>query len=310
MASTRSRLTLCTLFLLATLTIGTISSAFAVEYSVWDWWTNKQGGGGMLDLNGKLVEPPWGNAFSGITTDNLWDLMTYNQGFTVPDNPLGDPSKAWLHVEFAGHREFNYFGWYEPTLSGAGPFTRHQIFDGNVDNNGDPNGVESADILLTPGQKIGFYLDYVPAGKSLEPGDAGYDPALSFFTEDGRNGDDATPSADDLNRSGGPVNAWGTTGFRHVRVFKDPTEPSGMGWIMAWEDQPMTLDGYDYAGAWDPTDTSSLDWAKGPEPDYNDMIIRFRFEGIPPPGTPELSTWLLLGLSLAAVPVLRRRRRS
>ncbi len=299
-------------FVLVALLVGTVPAA-AVEYSVWDWWTNNQGAGGMVDLDGNTVTPPWNNSQSTATTADLWNLMTYDQYFTVPSvpAPAANNIRAYLHVEWSAHREYNYFGWYEPVLPGSGDITRHQLFTGAADGSS-PDGTVSDTIEVTAGQQIGFYLDYVPVGRSLTPDNPLYDPAASYFTEDDRNGDDATPSLDSENRDGGPANAWGTEGYRHVRVFKDPRASIFDGWsyILAWEDLPMTTKNYDYAGAW--ADDSALDWARPTEPDYNDFIVRieFRFEEDLPTDTPELSTWLLLGLSLAAVPVLRRRRRS
>ena len=76
---------------------------------------------------------------------------------------------------------------------------------------------------------------------------------------------------------------------------------------------------YDYTGAWtkDPdgnasTDDGPLGWYAPTEPDYNDFICSFRFykETFDDNITPELSSIALLGLSLAGIPVLRRRRRS
>jgi hypothetical protein len=99
----------------------------------------------------------------------------------------------------------------------------------------------------------------------------------------------------------------------HVRVFD--SEMCIDSWVLAWEDQPMTTTNpvvYDYAAAWDKSN-EPLKWhyETGEEPDYNDMILTFTW--VDDDGncqTPELSTIVLLGLSLAAVPVLRRRRRS
>jgi hypothetical protein len=93
----------------------------------------------------------------------------------------------------------------------------------------------------------------------------------------------------------------------HVRVFDDVVTPDS--WILAWEDKPMTSTQpvvYNYANAWDET-KEPLKWyfETGNEPDYNDMVLTFSWEERP---TPELSTFALLGLSLVAVPVLRRRR--
>ncbi len=295
-------------FVLVALLVGTVPAA-AAEYSVWDWWTNNQGAGGMVDLDGNTVTPPWGNDYSSATTSDLWNLMTYDQYFTVPSvpAPAANSVRAYLHVEWSGHREYNYFGWYEPVLPGSGLITRHQLFAGGTDGSS-PDGTVSADIEVTAGQQIGFYLDYVPGGRSLTPDNPLYDPAASYFTEDNRNGDDATPSLDSEDRDDiSGLNSWGTEGYRHVRVFKDPRQSEGWSYILAWEDLPMTTKNYNYAGAW--ADDSALDWARPTEPDYDDFIVRMEFR-FHPSDTPELSTWLLLGLSLAAVPVLRRRRRS
>jgi len=97
----------------------------------------------------------------------------------------------------------------------------------------------------------------------------------------------------------------------HVRVFDDVVTSDS--WILAWEDKPMTTTEpvvYNYADAWDET-KEPLKWYHElqKEPDYNDMILTFSWEERPK--TPELSTVVLLGLSLAGLPVvLRRRRRS
>lgn len=102
---------------------------------------------------------------------------------------------------------------------------------------------------------------------------------------------EADLNATDLNR-------------KHLRVFNHPTDANA--WILAWEDKSFKNQGYDYDGAWDKTN-DPLAWYSPTEPDYNDMILSFKWETR---GTPELSTILLLGLSVAAVPVLRRRRRA
>lgn len=103
-----------------------------------------------------------------------------------------------------------------------------------------------------------------------------------------------------------PADNVSDVGKKHVRVFENPDEDAS--WILAWEDKPMYTPTYDYAAAW--ADSSALTWYAPTEPDYNDMILSFKWENKGDKGTPELSTILLLGLSLVAVPVMRRRRRS
>lgn len=267
------------------------SSPASAAASIFSWW--------QANVNAADDE----NAMWGYLDNSM-------QYWTVPAT-LFNRGYSYLELEVAGNANWNYFGWYTPT--GSAPITRNQIFDG-----ADTAGAATASPYLNmggAGDTFGFYLDYVPAGSALEPGDAAYDPRFSFFTEDERNGDD-DPRDADYRGLAGPANAWNTQGYRHVRVFDDPRRP-GYGWIMAWEDLPAantTTDEAQYANAW--TDKTSLKWseggtADGPDWDYNDMIVAFHWvdrDGNDP--TPELSTWLLLGLSLASVPVLRRRRRS
>lgn len=82
-------------------------------------------------------------------------------------------------------------------------------------------------------------------------------------------------------------------GTQWVKVFADPSTSNS--WILAWEDKTTPGLG-DF-------DAAALLRHTPDEPDFNDMIVRVR-------ATPELSTVLLLGLSLVAVPVMFRRRRS
>lgn len=261
------------------LSLGTLSVASAgYEYSVWEWWTDK-----AKDFNTGTtpIPPPWGGAYSsGYTTANLWSFMggagqdnaKQLETWTVPTS-LWNQGYTELQIEYAGWNGTNTFGWYQPVgQSAPPPTTMTELFNG-VDTIG-----ATDTISLTAGQNFGFYL----SGK-----------------------DGAWYSEDELN-------AVGTGGQRQVRVFEDPRFEPGYGWILCWEDQKADKSGFDYSNAW--SSDASLNWSNGPEPDYQDMIVSFYFQtkdNEPPPSrTPELSTWLLLGLSLAAVPVLRRRRRS
>lgn len=275
------------------LTAAAVSSASAytqTERSIYDWWTNVGG-----------INNAWGSVFNLDDETDIWNQMTYDQYWTAPVSSTG----WWrLEVEFAGHETGNEFGWYTPTLPGSG-LTYNPIFtggesDGSLDNQ-----------YFASSTTFGFYLNYTPGNATS--------PLYRFFSEDDRNGNDSGNGED---RSGGPSNAWGTTGYRHVRVFEDPIFDNA--WILAWEDLPMPSPGYaasDYNYAWSTVDgdtngvidgADSLRWGGGGEPDYQDMIVRFTLveENEPPWDTPELSTWLLMSLSLAAIPVLRRRRRA
>jgi hypothetical protein len=84
---------------------------------------------------------------------------------------------------------------------------------------------------------------------------------------------------------------------RWVKIFKDPRAGHASEWILCWEDKNKPLE--------DPFTAGSLATASPVEADFNDMIVTFKWQP-----TPELSTILLLGLSLVAVPVVCRKRRS
>jgi hypothetical protein len=83
---------------------------------------------------------------------------------------------------------------------------------------------------------------------------------------------------------------------RWVKIFTDPRPDHPSEWILCWEDKNKPTE--------DPFTAASLKTASPVEADFNDMILRVKG------ATPELSTVLLLGLSLLAVPVMFRRRRS
>jgi len=83
---------------------------------------------------------------------------------------------------------------------------------------------------------------------------------------------------------------------RWVKIFNDPRGAS-YGWIMCWEDKNKPTE--------NPFTAGSLASSTPVEADFNDMIVTFKWQP-----TPELSTILLLGLSLVAVPVVCRKRRS
>jgi len=85
---------------------------------------------------------------------------------------------------------------------------------------------------------------------------------------------------------------------RWVKIFDDPRTDHPYEWILAWEDKNKPTE--------DPFTAGSLATASPVEADFNDMIVSFRWQTT---STPELSTVLLLGLSLVAVPVVCRRRR-
>lgn len=280
------KLHICLMLLLAA--VGTISSATAAEFSVYDWWTNQPG---MVDMDNNPVSPWWGNTYAGWSTSTLWSWMDAGQyTWTVPPlNVAPSDAQAYLEVEWAGHLDGNCFGWYDVTA----PNVLHNIWPGPADG---PDG--PVRINLNPNQTIGFYLawpDDDPLGNIQN----------IFFSDPTRNGPDGNP----LTLDGSDV----APGYQHVRAFHDPNwglaDDTNLGWVLCWEDLPFPSNGgANYASAW--ANDASLDWAAGPEPDYNDMIVSVEF-GIERLGrTPELSTWLLMSLSLAAIPVLRRRRRA
>lgn len=255
--------------------VGTLSMASAREYSIWEWWTDNAFNA-IDDVT--PISPPWGSAYAGLSHDDLWDnyqVLAQNQTWTVPDpSPLEViRGKGILHVEYAGWATSNTFGWYNPVLPDA-IATSNEIFSGAATM----GATFDIDFTGYVGESIGFYMT-APNG--------GY----TWYSEGDRNTSDSST--------------------RHVRVFNHPDDADS--WILAWEDRAMSVDGYNYAGAWD-KDLEPLKWYNksepNDEPDYNDMILTFRWEAENNFNSPELSTFLLLGLSLAAVPVLRRRRRA
>jgi hypothetical protein len=167
--------------------------------------------------------------------------------------------------------EIEYAGWENSNTFGW--YDTGSAATGQIFGGSDSAGaVATIDFSSYVGSSIGFYL-----GSPLGP----------WYSESALNSDSKT----------------------HVRVFKDVNIPDS--WILAWEDRTMDTPNYKYADAWDKT-KEPLKWyhEMGSEPDYDDMILTFTW--VDDDGnhkTPELSTILLLGLSLVAVPVLRRRRR-
>jgi hypothetical protein len=218
------------------------------------------------------IHPPWGAAYSAYTHDDVWNQMDIGkESWVVPLDPW-DNGLTLLRVEYAGWSELNTFGWYNPA-DGSGPTVMNEIFGGSANT----GAIATIDFSGYQGDTIGFYLG--------TPG------SVTWYSEAALNSDTST----------------------HVRVFEDVVIPDS--WILAWEDKAMdTTDPvvYNYTDAWDKS-KEPLKWyyESGNEPDYNDMILTFTWindEG--EHRTPELSTFALLGLSLVAVPVLRRRRRS
>jgi len=247
-----------------------VPPAAAREYSIWEWWTDQA----KLENDVTPVHPPWGSAYSSLTAVQLWDdyqVIADNQTWVVPTPGLGNQmlGKSILEIEYAGWDESNKFGWYSPVLPGD-PITKHEIFDGSAAwDSAVDSPIFTVDFTAYAGQSIGFYLEVPNITKT-------------WYSEADRNTTDSNS--------------------KHLRVFTHPTEANA--WVLAWEDRPMSVSGYDYDLAW--SDKDALTWYSGTgEPDYNDMILIFRWQE-----TPELSTVMLLGLSLAAVPLLRRRRRS
>lgn len=214
------------------------------------------------------VHPDWGAAYSAWTPANIWGDYVHQQLWTIPTPAV--PGYAEIKFEYAGWANLNTFGWYDP-----GTGTKHQIMSG-PDNY--LSGTKTITFVppMAPGDSIGFYLT---------------------------RGDGRTEySQDALNAS------LSLTEQRWVKVFNDPRGPSN-GWILAWEDSSRpSPDAFVPNPANDPLTWHAGAPAGSNEPDYNDMIVSFKWR--PATGTPELSTVLLLGLSLVAVPVMFRRRRS
>lgn len=265
------KMPICSVFLVLLLLLGGLSSASATEYSVWDWWTNNQGAGGMTDLDGNTIVPSWTdtlapydggqNEYKSWSVDTLWDQLTGVEDRSLKETWTTTEPGGWFHleVEWAGYRGGNEFGWYSPTGADPTASQMHPIFEG-----ADAQGATETPSLSSAA--FAFYLKD-PSGNV-------------YYSEEALNS------------------------FRQVRVFVDPQQPQT--WILAWEDLPANAG--NASAVW--TDASSLAWANPTEPDFDDMIVRCQVvsEGGAP--TPELSTFLLMGLSLAAIPVMRRRRRS
>lgn len=257
-----------------------VPPAAAREYSIWEWWTDQA----KLKNDVTPVHPPWGSDYSGLSSEDLWDdyqVIADNQTWVVPSpSPFSVISgKNVLEIEYSAWQTSNKFGWYNPVLPDD-PISKHEIFDGSAA--WDPavdSPIFSVDFTAYEGQSIGFYLDN---GSLSNP--------QTWYSEADRNTTDSNT--------------------KHLRVFNHPKEANA--WILAWEDKPMSSVNYEYDLAW--TDKDSLKWHSGStpyaEPDYNDLILIFRWKKEGKLTTPELSTVMLLGLSLAAVPLLRRRRRS
>jgi hypothetical protein len=147
--------------------------------------------------------------------------------------------------------------------------TQHQIFSGPDSFTTGPKTITFVPPMVA-GDQIGFYL--------------GTASGRTYYSQDALNA---------------PVSL---SEQRWVKVFNNPLG----GWVMAWEDTVRPS-----PNAFVPNPANDpLTWHAGlptgsNEPDYNDMIVTFKWQS-----TPELSTLLLLGLSLVAVPVVCRKRRS
>jgi len=183
----------------------------------------------------------------------------------------GNAYAAWTPTDIMGY-------YVDQELWGpAPPYGSAEIkfeYAGNAPTNTfgwyDPGTLTKTEIFSGPD-------GYLTGQKSFSPGGSPFGfylgmPAATFYTEKSLN-------------SGG-TQQW-------VKVFNDP-RGSSYGQILAWEDRTKPGLG--------PFTADSLTLHAPDEPDFNDMILR-----VTP--TPELSTVLLLGLSLVAVPVVCRRRR-
>jgi len=223
-------------------------------------------------------DAPW-----AVTDANdLWaDMQPATEVWTLPT--YGQAEGLWtLKVEYAGFRTSNKFGWYVPTDAEGpgGPITYHEIFDGSADDN--DTGI--AYINLPTGlTEFGFYLEGPDTGTGTDG---------RFHTEAGLDND-----------------------VKQDRVFQEVGGSPNL-WAICWEDRPADgpAAGYDYDNAWLMDGGTSgrgnpLTWAYPEEPDYQDMIVTVEITERDL-NTPELPTFLLAALSLAALPVLRRRRRS
>jgi len=218
------------------------------------------------------VSPPWGSGHSTDTAADIWNnYMVDMPTWTVP---LADP-----YPKISGNSvlHIEYAGFATSNVFGwyakSDPGTLNPIF---VGADGSGASVE-VDFTALQGDDIAFYLTN------------GEVPTQTWHSDPADN-----------------IGVLGDAGLKHVRVFENPDEDES--WILAWEDRAMYTPRYDYDAAW--ADSSALTWYAPTEPDYNDMILSFKWETKGDKGTPELSTILLLGLSLVAVPVVRRRRRS
>jgi len=217
----------------------------------------------------------WGNYKSTATANDIWNAQLNKELWSWAVDGAGvtpPPSgQAKLHAEFSALSNYNQLWMYE--VDGGGNIVSNtKIFDG-LDS---PVTSWTGAVSLT--NSFGFYLTY----------DDGLGHTGTRYSEAARN--------------------LGTA--KQVRVFDNLNFTDSVknpGWILCWEDLYAKRNGTDYATA--QTDPNAVTWGGGPEPDYQDMIVSFSLGDEEIPGTPELSTWLLVGLSLAAVPVLRRRRR-
>lgn len=247
------------------------------EYSIYEWWTNKDN-----------INKYWGNYQSGATAAGIWGQMVSKElwSWSVDGAGVNPPpsGKATLQAEYTALKAYTSLWMYE--VDGGGNIVNTtKIFDGSASPVPNVSGTWQGSVSLT--NSFGFFITYADP----QPNRWG---THTWYTEEARNGQ------------------------KQSRVFTNAgwTHPTkNPGWIIAWEDQNAKTGAdipgnkvFEYDTAW--SDPNSLTWGANHEPDYQDMILTFSLGSEDVPGTPELSTWLLVGLSLAAVPVLRRRRRS
>lgn len=220
----------------------------------------------------------WWNAqtyWGDETTVSLWDALV-NTSLSSPTGetwtvPADGAEGFWqLKVEYAGNAGSNRFGWYDTTT----PSTLNEVFAGSA------AAGATYTYSFADSQSFGFYFQGANG---------------TFYSNHLLN---------DVN---------GSADVKQVRIFTDPRGATSSlyahAWVLCWED--LYANTTNYNAAW--TNSDYLDYASPTEPDYQDMILTFQLqyvEGATPPSTPELSTFLLAAFALAAVPVLRRRRRS
>lgn len=236
--------------------------------------------------NAGLVTNPWApDGGGGSAEKNLYEVLGMTLG---QENSLQGAEELWtaavgseyssLLVEFAGSKNVNEFGIYDPdnlssklpiflgTDSSPAAQTLSITYNAILDKFTLTVGLNS--ITLGTGKTdYGFYL--------TNPGISSPPNPATFYSESGENDFGSSLNEDHL-----------ATYDIDDTKFGKPPFPSNDGWVLAWED---------------------LKFQAGDE-DYNDMVVTFTAQPIPEPTTVIAGGLLLLPFAASTIRFVRRNR--